>query len=135
MGMKKILIDAVGPAVAKTLQTKKGHYAGRCLPLGGSCEPGYDFEYGQYTYPETGSVLVSVYPEGKEDDATVQARIRWTVSCSDTGFCGSFCDNNLDIIVSFVGSFAGVPPVESVLFVLFVDGGGEDVLVGPLGCS
>lgn len=114
-GMKRTLIDAVGPAVAKTRVTKKGHYNGKCPPGGGPCEPGYDFEYGQYTYPETGSVLVSVYPEGKEDKATTQARIHWTISCSNQGFCGSFCDNNLNDIVDFAGSFAGVPAVGSVI--------------------
>ncbi|KAH6954152.1 hypothetical protein DER45DRAFT_569934 [Fusarium avenaceum] len=114
-GMKKILIDAVGPAVEKTRVTKKGHYNGKCPPGGGPCEPGYDFEYGQYTYPETGSILVSVYPEGKEDKAATQARIHWTISCANQGFCGSFCDNNLDSIVDFATSFAGVPAVGSVL--------------------
>ena len=43
-GMKKILIDAIAPAVAKTRVTKKGHYNGKCPPGGGPCEPGYDFE-------------------------------------------------------------------------------------------
>jgi hypothetical protein len=112
--MKKILIDAVGPAVERTRVTKKGHYNGKCPPSGGPCEPGYDFEYGQYTYPETGSVLVSVYPEGQKDKAATQARIHWTISCSNQGFCGAFCDNNLDSIVDFATSFAGVPAIGSV---------------------
>lgn len=64
-GMNKGLIEAVRPAVADTRVKKKGHYNGKCPPGGGPCEPGYDFEYGQYTYLETGSVLVSVYPEGR----------------------------------------------------------------------
>lgn len=42
-GMKRTLIDAVGPVVAKTRVTKKSHYNGKCPPGGGPCEPGYDF--------------------------------------------------------------------------------------------
>lgn len=68
-GMIKIVVDAVGPAVERTTVTKKCHYNVKCTPSGEPCEPGYDIEYGQYTYPETGSILVSVYPEGKEDKA------------------------------------------------------------------
>ncbi|KAH6957762.1 hypothetical protein BKA56DRAFT_601391 [Ilyonectria sp. MPI-CAGE-AT-0026] len=114
-GMKRTLIDAVGPAVEETIVTKKGHYNGKCPPGGGPCEPGYDFEYAQYTYPQTGSVLVSVYPEGHEDKATTQARIHWTISCANQGFCGSFCDKHLQAIVSVASSFGGVPDVGSFI--------------------
>jgi hypothetical protein len=113
--MKRTLIEAVGGAVAETRVAKHGHYNGKCPPDGGPCDPGYDFEYGQYTYPETGSILVSVYHEGEEDKATTQARIHWTVSCSNQGFCGAFCDNHLNDIVDFAGSFAGLPAVGSVI--------------------
>ncbi|KNB20614.1 protein arginine N-methyltransferase 1 [Fusarium oxysporum f. sp. lycopersici 4287] len=54
--MKKTLIEAVAPAVAKTSVTKTGRYSGSCRNEG-MCEPDYEFEYLEYTYPVTGTVL------------------------------------------------------------------------------
>ncbi|KAJ0132023.1 Transposase [Fusarium oxysporum f. sp. albedinis] len=108
--MKKTLIEAVAPAVAKTNVTKTGRYSGSCRNEG-MCEPDYEFEYLEYTYPVTGTVLVSVLPDGKRDKASTQARIHWTVSCPSAGICGSFCDDNLQSIISFATGLAGMPPV------------------------
>ena len=70
--------------------------------------------YGQYTYPESGSVLVSVFDEGNEANASPNARIKWSIDCENEGFCGSFCDNNLKDIVDFATSLGGVPGFGSL---------------------
>ena len=112
--LSRIMVDAIAPAVEKTRVTKKGHYNGNCPP-GRPCEPGYDFEYGQYTYPKTGTVLMRVYPEGNEGAASLQARIHWNIQCSNGGFCGSFCNNNIKDIIDIASHFGGVPPLGSLL--------------------
>ncbi|KAL2071865.1 hypothetical protein VTL71DRAFT_13100 [Oculimacula yallundae] len=112
--MKRILIEAIAPKVAGTKEKKKGHYNGKCPPQGGPCEPGYDFEYAEYTYPQTGTVLVSVHPQGQESKATVQSRHHWNVQCKNSGFCGSFCKSNLQSIVNFATGLAGVPAFGSL---------------------
>ncbi|KAG4439980.1 hypothetical protein IFR05_004554 [Cadophora sp. M221] len=113
--MKNILVEAIAPKVSGTIVTKKGHYNGKCPPGGGPCDPGYDFEYGQYTYPQTGSVIVRVFPKGQEDKSSIQSRIHWDIQCSSRGFCGSFCHNNLQNIVDFAAGMAGVPAFGSVV--------------------
>lgn len=111
--LKRVLIDAVAPAVENTRVTKKGHYDGKCHPTTGICEPGYDFEYGQYTYPQTGTVLVRVTPDGNAGAASVQASIHWDIQCSHDGFCGGFCQSKLKGITDVVEGWGGFAPIGS----------------------
>lgn len=113
--LTKILTDAVAPAVVGTKTTKKGHYAGKCPPQGGPCDPGYDFTWTEYEYPMTGKVLVSVYPEGNPGASSLQSEIGWSVECKNSGFCGAFCHNNGVHIANVASNIAGVVPVGSVI--------------------
>ncbi|CZT41183.1 uncharacterized protein RSE6_00896 [Rhynchosporium secalis] len=112
--MKSFLYKAIAPKVASSFKKKQGHYNGSCPP-GGPCTPGYTFEYAEYTYPQTGTILVSVFPEGQESKSTTQALIHFRVICPNTGFCGLFCDNNLKDLIDFGTSLVGAPAFGSVV--------------------
>lgn len=86
-----ILPDAVAKEVAKTKATKKDRYPGKCHPMGG-CEPDYEFEYTEYQYPIDGTVLMTHFMPGDEEDSEgFQAHLSWRIECKNAGFCGSFC--------------------------------------------
>jgi hypothetical protein len=113
--LTSVLTDAVTKVVEESKKTKIGHYYGsNCRPLEIGCIPEhYEFEYLVYTYPQAGTIMVTVEPEGHPELATIQSTLSWSTECVSQ--CGAFCGSATRILSDYMVGIVGLPPVAAIV--------------------